>query len=86
MIKGQAQQFKSSKAFEELVNQRFEAYQSSAKFEELQLSLMPSAGEQILNRFRKKRSDIDLSFLDEFDSEDVEVVEPAQGADGVEQL
>lgn len=59
------ERFKFSKAFEELVNQRFDAYQKSV-------------GEQILNRFRRKRPDIDLSFLNEFESEGVEVAELAQ--------
>jgi len=39
------------------------------------------AGDQIFDRFRKKRPDVDLSFLDESDSEEVEVVEPVQGAE-----
>lgn len=47
--------------------------------------MMQSRGEQILDRFHRKRPDIDLSFLDEFDSEDVEGVKPVQGADDVEQ-
>ncbi|EXB86424.1 hypothetical protein L484_004922 [Morus notabilis] len=85
LIEGHVQQFKSSTAFEELVNQRLEAYQASAEFEEFQMSLMQSVGEQILDRFLQKRPDVDLSFLDESDSEGVEVVEPAQGAEGVDQ-
>jgi len=69
------EKFKSSAAFEELVSQRLEDYQDSAEFEELQLTLMKSAGEQILDRFRKKRPDVDLAFLDESDSEEVVPVE-----------
>ena len=76
IVEGRVEQFKSSEAFEELVNQRLDTYQDSIEFEELQLSLMKSVGEQILDRFRRKRPDVDLSFLDESDNEDVEVVEP----------
>jgi len=78
IVEGRVEQFKSSEAFEELVTQRLDAYQDSAEFEELQLTLMKSAGEQILDRFRRKRPDVDLSFLDDSDSEDVEMVEPYQ--------
>ena len=42
---------------------------------------MQSAGDQIFDRFRKRRPEIDLSFLDESDSEGVEVIEPVQGAE-----
>ena len=83
------EKFKSSAAFEELVSQRLEDYQDSAEFEELQLTLMKSAGEQILDRFRKKRPDVDLAFLDDSDSEEVVPVEgePVEqtAADGAEQ-
>mgnify|MGYP000873064202 CR=1 FL=1 len=73
--------FKASEEFEGLIADRVEKYKSSAEFEELQLTLMQSAGDQIFDRFRKRRPEIDLSFLDESDSEGVEVIEPVQGAE-----
>lgn len=77
LVDSQVEQFKSSKAFEGLLTQRFEDYKASVEFEELQISLIRSVGEQILDCFWRKRLKVDLSFLDESDSEDVEVVEPA---------
>lgn len=84
-VEERVEQFNSLEAFEDLVSQRLDAYQDSAQFEELQLSLMKSVGEQILNRFRKKRPDVDLAFLDEFDDEEVEVLERVPNVEGAEQ-
>ncbi|EXB24582.1 hypothetical protein L484_004171 [Morus notabilis] len=79
IVEERVEQFKSSEAFEGLLTQRLDAYQDSAEFEELQISLIKYAREQILDRFQRKRPEVDLSFLDEFDDEEVEVVEAAPG-------
>ncbi|EXB66627.1 hypothetical protein L484_024923 [Morus notabilis] len=46
---------------------------------------MESASNQILDRFKKKRPHVDLSFLDESDEDEVEVAEPSDGVDPADQ-
>lgn len=41
-------------------------------------------GEQILERFWRKRLDVDLSFLNECDNEEVEAIERAPNAEGTQ--
>lgn len=41
---------------------------------------MESTGHQILGRFKKKRPEVDLSFLDESDEDEAEGAEPSEGA------
>lgn len=73
LVDRQVEQFKSSKPFEGLLTQRFEDYKAFVEFDELQMSLMRYAREQILDRFWRKCPEVDLSFLNESDSEDVEI-------------
>lgn len=39
---------------------------------------MKAIKDQILNRFRKKRPEVDLSFLNEFDEEEAEEARPSE--------
>ncbi|EXC26159.1 hypothetical protein L484_009980 [Morus notabilis] len=70
-------EFTASSEFSHLVDDHLDAYKSSAKFEDLQLFLIKAAVNQILDRFKKKHLELDLSFLDE-STEESEVVGDAE--------